>query len=589
MLSHRALDRLTRGLRAVSDDDRASELDMPTEVGVSLDVDVLAGRFRLLGALASGGMGVVHRALDLHTGSEVAVKIPNLSSPLMDRRFQVECEALTAVVAPAVVRVLGRGTAEAPFLAMELVRGDTLAHRVSDRGPMTRTAALAVARRVAAALAVVHAAGWIHRDLKPANVTVTEDGDVRLVDFGLARAVDGPGCGTATGNLVGTLSYIAPEQLGGARVVDPRMDVFALGCVLFECLVGRVAFSRKTSEIAEGRWAADLHPELDPTADGVDRDVAQLIRRFASPAPEKRPIDGLAALAELCALDEADAPSTARGVSSTANGSVVRAAALGALRGPVVLVGDPGSGRARAALAAATLVTEMVAPCRTLVLRGNPRTRGPGAHALALEKPLREAGFRNAARALAGAAGPLVDDIEPAAVVVVLDANLCDPASLERIAAAARAGLVRVLATARASTELFAGFTAIEVETGSASPLSDVGPFDRWVLRAGAMFGTVFEAEGAASLIGGPEGARVPASLARMVERGVLRRTADGRYAVVRSTDWYGTLGRLAPRDVRLGVSLASAFERGAASVLPETFWLHEAVSPPLAHERFVE
>ncbi len=582
MLSDRALHRLSLGLRKATEEERGSDLDPPTEAGVSLEGEVLAGRFQLLGSIAAGGMGVVHRALDLHTGQEVAVKIPNLSSPQNDRRFQIECEALTAVVAPGIVRALGTGTEAAPFLAMELVRGETLARWIRRQRGLSREAALAVTRRIAAALAMVHAAGWVHRDIKPANVTVTEDGDVRLVDFGLARAATGPGCGTAPGHLVGTLSYIAPEQLSGAEGVDARIDVFALGCLLYECLTGHVAFRRLTSEVAQGLWSIDRHPELDPLADGIPADVAAIVTRFTSPAPERRPIDGLAALAELCALDP-----TMGAVLGAAGGATpaVRGASLGALRTPIALIGAPGSGRTRTALAAAILVTEMLAPCRTLVLRGNPRSaRVTGAHAAALERRLREGGFRNAARVLAGT--PIdgsAEGVEPAVVVVILDANFCDALSLERIGAAAGVGLLRVLATARSGAELPASFAGITLDGPSRSAPASLSPFERWVLRAGSMFGTVFDEEGAAHLVGGTEAALVPGVIARLIERDLLRPTHDGRLAFVRSEDWYAALGSLTPRGVRLGVDLVDGFERGLRPGPPETFWFCSAVEPSVA------
>jgi hypothetical protein len=571
MLSDRAMERLVRGWQ--EDEAALDPLGGPTEVGMRLALPLIGGRFEVLGHLAAGGMGVVYRARDVETGRDVAIKVPNLANASIDRRFELEVDALAAVVAPSVVGFVARGSAAEPFLAMELVQGEPLARRLVQGGPLAPEVALAVARRIAGALAIVHGEGWVHRDVKPGNIAVTDDGEVRLVDFGLARQVEGPGAGTRTGDLVGTLSYLAPEQLGGERVVDARTDVFALGCLLFECLTGFHAFKRLTSELVAGMWAPDRHPELDPEGMGIAGPTAAVVSRLAAVDPGLRPVDGLAALELLLSLD----PAAARVLEAAADRAPsVRATTLAALKRPVAIVGAAGAGKTPVALAAVTLLTEVLAPCRAIAVRANPRAaRVPGQHALVLERQVREAGYLNAARILAGHAAHLDTSLDPRLVVLVGDAQYCDDLSLARVLALAESGLARVVMTLRAGAAAppRVHVVALSGEPRSA-PLEGVSPFERWVLRAGAMFGTVFDADGAASLVGGPEAARVGPALDGLVARGVLRRAGRGRVAFVRGSAWQSALSTSSPGDVRLGVRLAEQYEHNHRATEPEVVWL---------------
>ncbi len=571
MLSDRAMTRLAKGWR--EEDPPSDLLRQPTEVGMHIALPLIGGRFEILGPLAAGGMGVVYRARDVHTGRDVAIKVPNLASATIDRRFELEVDAVAAVVAPSVVGFVAKGSPAEPFLAMELVQGEPLSRRLVQGGPLALQAALAVARRIASALAIVHAEGWIHRDVKPGNIAVTDDGEVRLVDFGLARTVDGPGAGTSTGDLVGTLSYLAPEQLGGDRVVDARTDVFALGCVLFECLTGWHAFKRLTSELVAGMWSPERHPELDPVGMGVAPEVGAVVCKLAAVDADRRPPDGLAALELLLSLD----PSAARALDAASDvAAAVRTTTASALKRPVALVGPAGSGKTRPAVAAVTLLAEVLAPCRAVALRANPRAaRIAGEHALVLERVVREAGFLNAARVLAGHPADIGTSMDPRLVVLVGDAQYCDDLSLDRILGLAEAGLARVVVTLRegapAPTRAKIVWLAGVPQT---APLEGLSPFERWVLRAGAVFGTVFDVEGAASLIGGSEAARVVGVVEALIARGVLRAAGAGRVAFVRGSAWQSSLSSSTPGDVRLGVRLAEQYEMTHRATEPEVVWV---------------
>jgi predicted ATPase len=208
----------------------------------------VAGRYRVVRRAADGGMGTVYQAYDTSSDSVVALKTllsdPNPASRRRSR-FEREAQVLSEIRHPVVVRYVDHGvsTGDEPFLVMDWVAGNTLEERLSTTG-MTPVEALGLAERLAGGLAAVHARGVVHRDLKPSNVMLP--GGVLeqavIVDFGvarLARAESGP---TTTGDSVGTPRYMAPEQIRNARTVDGKADVFALGCILFECLTRQFAF-----------------------------------------------------------------------------------------------------------------------------------------------------------------------------------------------------------------------------------------------------------------------------------------------------------------------------------------------------------
>jgi serine/threonine protein kinase len=213
--------------------------------------------------LGRGGMGEVFRALDTRLGREVAVKLipPEVASdPERIARFEREARALAALKHPNIATIHGfeEDASGSRFLVMELVEGDTLAERIA-RGPLPLDELLPIAIQIAGGLAAAHAKGIVHRDLKPANLMVALDGQVKILDFGLATAAaaaaptGADGDATATlapplteiGAAVGTFAYMSPEQALG-RPVDARSDLFSLGAVLHEMATGRRAFTGPT-------------------------------------------------------------------------------------------------------------------------------------------------------------------------------------------------------------------------------------------------------------------------------------------------------------------------------------------------------
>ncbi|MBX3465872.1 MAG: protein kinase [Planctomycetes bacterium] len=206
------------------------------------------GGHELLGELGRGGMGRVHRARDPRLGREVALKtlLAFEADAELLARFELEARVAARVQHPNVVAVHGAGVDDGvPWIAMQLVDGESLKARVARDGPLEPTHAAGVAEALARALAAAHAVGVLHRDLKPHNVLLARDGTPLLTDFGLAKRLDkGEDAITVTGQVLGTPAYMAPEQAEGRQgAVDARTDVYGLGATLYEALTGRPPFS----------------------------------------------------------------------------------------------------------------------------------------------------------------------------------------------------------------------------------------------------------------------------------------------------------------------------------------------------------
>src|SRR5215470_6697108 len=240
------------------------------------------GPYEVLSPIGAGGMGEVYRARDGKLGRDVAIKVlpaAFAADPERLARFRREAQVLASLAHPNVAHIYGveeAGGVDA--LVLELVEGETLAERIA-RGALPVDEALDFARQVADALEAAHEKGIVHRDLKPANVKITPQGKVKVLDFGLAKAVAGDpsspdatqsptitAAATQAGVVIGTAAYMSPEQARG-RAVDKRSDIWAFGAVVYEMLTGRKAFEGETVSDtlaavlrADVNWAA-LPPE----------------------------------------------------------------------------------------------------------------------------------------------------------------------------------------------------------------------------------------------------------------------------------------------------------------------------------------
>jgi serine/threonine-protein kinase len=215
-----------------------------------MDVDsVLAGKYRLVSLIGRGGMGSVWRAEHLGLRAPVAVKLIDQSIEMLPEaltRFHREAQSAASLRSPHVVQVLDYGVEDStPFIVMELLLGESLAQRLRRVGSLTPRETDSTITQVARAIGRAHDAGVIHRDLKPANVFVVRDADlehVKVLDFGIAKAVAGAGANTQSGTFMGTPAYASPEQVQGARSLDHRTDIWSLGVIAFECLLGSRPF-----------------------------------------------------------------------------------------------------------------------------------------------------------------------------------------------------------------------------------------------------------------------------------------------------------------------------------------------------------
>jgi Tol biopolymer transport system component len=259
----------------------------------------LGGRYEITGFLGRGGMGAVYLARDEALDKLVALKVVarKLAGTGGVERLRNEVLLAQQVTHPGVCRTYDLEEADGRWLVkMEHVAGETLARRIA-RGPVPVDEALGVARAVVEALAAAHKQGVVHRDLKPANVMIEEGtGRVVLMDFGIARAAARSG---DTGDeIAGTPDYMAPEQVR-ADAVDGRTDLYALGCVLFHMIAGRVVFPARTPMAAGLRHVEDEPPDLAEGRPDVPAWLARAVRTLLAKSPERRPADAAAALALL--------------------------------------------------------------------------------------------------------------------------------------------------------------------------------------------------------------------------------------------------------------------------------------------------
>ena len=278
--------------------------------------DLIADRYYVERLGGSGGMGKVYLAHD-GAGAKVAIKV--LHAVAEEARFRREAQVLSGLQHPGIVRYIDQGTTATgeAYLITEWVEGETLAERVK-RGPLSVEEGLLLGRLVAEALGAAHLQGVVHRDVKPSNLFLVggDLGDVRVLDFGIARAQGGEGSLTMTGVMLGTFGYMSPEQARGERRVDARADVFSLACVLFKCLAGRAVFVGEDMISLLLKVVMEEAPRLSDHCVGVPRALDTLLARMLAKEPDARPRDGAAVAEALAAIDESGRDSQALSAAS---------------------------------------------------------------------------------------------------------------------------------------------------------------------------------------------------------------------------------------------------------------------------------
>jgi hypothetical protein len=251
------------------------------------------GGYRVLAVLGVGGMGVVFRAVDAQLERPVALKVllPGVAlRPANRERFLREAKAAAAVEHDHIVAILHVGEdRDTPFLVMPLLKGESLEDRLQRESPLPAAEAVRIGREIAEGLAAAHAAGLIHRDVKPANVWLeAPHGRVKLLDFGLARAAGDPSGLTHSGVIVGTPSYMAPEQ-SRAGALDARADLFSLGCVLYRMTTGRLPFTGADVLSVLASLAMDIPPAPRTLNPALPPDLSDLIVGLLAKDPANRP------------------------------------------------------------------------------------------------------------------------------------------------------------------------------------------------------------------------------------------------------------------------------------------------------------
>ncbi len=265
---------------------------------------MLDGRYRVATKIATGGTSTVYRGLDTRLDRPVALKVMDsryAGDAQFLTRFQLEARSVARLKDPGLVAVYDQGLdARHPFLVMELVEGGTLRELLAERGPMPPHAVAAVLRPVLGGLAAAHRAGLVHRDVKPENVLISEAGEVKIVDFGLVRAVAEAGS-TSTSVILGTVAYLSPEQVKDGNA-SPRSDVYAVGIVAYELLTGQTPFSGDTSlSVAYQRLDTDVPPP-GSVISGVPAQFDELVERATARDPAGRYADAQEMGAELDAI-----------------------------------------------------------------------------------------------------------------------------------------------------------------------------------------------------------------------------------------------------------------------------------------------
>jgi eukaryotic-like serine/threonine-protein kinase len=258
------------------------------------------GPYEIVAPIGAGGMGEVYRAKDTRLGRDVALKIlPESFAREADRlrRFEQEARAVAALNHPNILAIHDIGQHNGtPFLVSELLEGESLRSAL-DRGALPQRKTIEYGVQIAQGLAAAHEKGIVHRDLKPENVFVTKDGRIKILDFGLAKLAQQPGADsnevtltsshTAAGVVMGTASYMAPEQVRGESA-DARTDIFAFGAVLYEMLSGVRAFRRETTAETMTAVLKDDPPELSGSLRSVSSTLERIVRRCLEKSPEQR-------------------------------------------------------------------------------------------------------------------------------------------------------------------------------------------------------------------------------------------------------------------------------------------------------------
>ena len=307
---------------------------------------MVGGRYRLVELLGQGGMATIYRATDTQLGRDVAVKLLRpeyLRDPDFSSRFRFEARSAASLSHPNIVGVHDYGEdPNGPFIVMELVDGEDLATILRANGALPPRQAARIASAVARALAAAHAKGIVHRDVKPGNVIIGRDGQVKVTDFGIARAVAESAL-TLPGTALGSVHYFSPEQARGEATTESG-DIFSLGIVLFEMLTGQRPWEGDSAAAVAIARLSGPTPDPRTVRPSVPEELAAIVHRALALEPANRwssaasfadALDGWLATGQAPAA----AGAAGAGAAGAAGAAVVGAAALGAAADPTMVAG----------------------------------------------------------------------------------------------------------------------------------------------------------------------------------------------------------------------------------------------------------
>jgi serine/threonine-protein kinase len=432
---------------------------------------ILAGKYRLVSLLGKGGMGSVWRAEHLDLGAPVAVKLidPFLASSGDGlARFHREAQAAAALRSPHVVQILDRGidpSTHQPFIVMELMEGESLAARLAREGRLSPAETCRVVSHIARALSRAQQAGIVHRDLKPDNVFLVrneEEEIAKVLDFGIAKSEQhlGQNVQTRTGAMMGTPYYMSPEQIGGAKGVDLRTDIWALGVIACECLTGRRPFDAETIGALTLRICVEPMPvpsALGDVPQGFDawfaraaaREPAMRFQSARVASDELRRVCGVAPLVSDRVVDAPDPRIEAQTASTDA---MVRTAQPG----EAVVPSKPSRALLGVALALAAIAASAVV--WFLMNQGHEEGVDTTLASATATPPVASPGLPSASAALesetAPSAPPVVSAPEPAiSPAPRASASSAQPAPPKAVGGVARKNAPRVTASAAPASE----------------------------------------------------------------------------------------------------------------------------------------
>jgi serine/threonine protein kinase len=249
------------------------------------------GDYEILEELGAGGMGKVYRARDLTLDRVVALKMlpeAHLKDPVFVQRFLKEARAAARLNHPNIVQIYNFGSVDGTYyLAMEFVGGHSLGHHLRERR-FSENEALDLVRQACRALAVAHAEGLVHRDIKPDNLMLTERGEVKLVDLGIAKRIDEDQAITQTGFSVGTPHYISPEQIRGQKDIDARADIYSLGATLYHLVTGHRPFEGTSGAHVMSMHLVDPLPDPRRYVPELSEGICRVLRKMMAKDREER-------------------------------------------------------------------------------------------------------------------------------------------------------------------------------------------------------------------------------------------------------------------------------------------------------------